>query len=231
MNNTIIDIKNLCFAYSDQEILHNISTKIEQNDFVAIVGQNGTGKSTLLKVITGLLPIKTGNIEILGKNIKQLHNFDDIAYVSQKVGNFNSDFPATVEEVVTSVLYNKRNIFSKVTKEDKQFAADNLDMVGMLEHKTSMIGKLSGGQQQRVFIARALTQRPKVMLLDEPTVGIDNSSVVEICNFLGHLNTVHGITIVMVTHDFSSVERYVNKKLTIFTDGSAVMEKLHKETK
>lgn len=223
MRNSAIEIKDLCFAYSNTEILHNVSTSIEQKDFVAVVGQNGTGKSTLLKLIMGLVPIKNGKISILGNDIKKLNSFDGVAYVSQKVGSIGSDFPATVEEVVKSVLYNRRNIFSRVTKEDKQFAMDNLEMVGMLSHKSSMIGKLSGGQQQRVFIARALTQRPKIMLLDEPTVGIDNESVEEICEFLGHLNIVHDITIVMVTHDLSSVINYVNKKLTIFPDGSAVM--------
>lgn len=224
MDDVAVKIRDLCFAYSDQEILHNISVDIIKNDFVAVVGQNGTGKSTLLKLILGILPSSKGNITILGKNIKQIHDFNNIAYVSQKVGNFNSDFPATVEEVTQSVLYNKKNIFSRVSKQDKQFALDNLELVGMLKHKKSLIGKLSGGQQQRVFIARALTQRPKIMLLDEPTVGIDSNSVKEICNFLGHLNTVHDITVVMVTHDFSSVEKYANKKLTVSIDGSANIE-------
>ena len=229
MDKAVISIKDLCFAYGDQEILHNISADIIENDFVTIVGQNGTGKSTLLKLIMGLLPLKKGSITVFGESINHPHKYENVAYVSQKVGNFNTDFPATVEEVVQSVLYNKKNIFSRVSKKDKQFALDNLTEVGMIDRKNSLIGRLSGGQQQRVFIARALTQRPKIMLLDEPTVGIDNKSVKDLCEFLGHLNKIHNITIVMVTHDFSSVEKYVNKKLTVSLDGSAKTESFQKE--
>lgn len=187
---------------------------------MCIVGTNGTGKSTLLKLILNQLSPLEGEIKLLGTNSEKYKDFASIAYVSQKSTNINRDFPATVEEVVSLGLYSKKGLFKRNTKEDKKLIDSALERVGMLDYKHRQIGYLSGGQQQRVFIAKALISNPRIIFLDEPTTGIDIRAVDSICCLLGDLNKNSGITIVMVTHDISSIIYHSNKILVLSEDGS-----------
>ena len=220
MKNKVLEVKDLSFSYPDKSILHRLSFDVDAGDFMCIVGTNGTGKSTLLKLILNQLSPLEGEIKLLGTNSEKYKDFASIAYVSQKATNINRDFPATVEEVVSLGLYSKKGLFKRNTKEDKKLIESALERVGMLDYKHRQIGYLSGGQQQRVFIAKALISNPRIIFLDEPTTGIDIRAVDSICCLLGDLNKNSGITIVMVTHDISSIIYHSNKILVLSEDGS-----------
>ena len=220
MKNKVLEVKDLSFSYPDKSILHRLSFDVDAGDFMCIVGTNGTGKSTLLKLILNQLSPLEGEIKLLGTNSEKYKDFASIAYVSQKATNINRDFPATVEEVVSLGLYSKKGLFKRNTKEDKKLIDSALERVGMLDYKHRQIGYLSGGQQQRVFIAKALISDTRIIFLDEPTTGIDIRAVDSICCLLGDLNKNSGITIVMVTHDISSIIYHSNKILVLSEDGS-----------
>ena len=220
MKNKVLEVKDLSFSYPDKSILHRLSFDVDAGDFMCIVGTNGTGKSTLLKLILNQLSPLEGEIKLLGTNSEKYKDFASIAYVSQKATNINRDFPATVEEVVSLGLYSKKGLFKRNTQEDKKLIDSALERVGMLDYKHRQIGYLSGGQQQRVFIAKALISNPRIIFLDEPTTGIDIRAVDSICCLLGDLNKNSGITIVMVTHDISSIIYHSNKILVLSEDGS-----------
>lgn len=220
MNKNVLEVKDLSFSYPDKSILHRLSFNVNVGDFMCIVGTNGTGKSTLLKLILNQLSPLEGEIKILGTNSEKYKDYASIAYVSQKATNINRDFPATVEEIVSLGLYSKKGLFKRNTKEDKLLIEKALERVGMLDYKNRKIGYLSGGQQQRVFIAKALISNPRIIFLDEPTTGIDIRAVDSICCLLGDLNKNSGITIIMVTHDISSILYHSNKVLVLSEDGS-----------
>ena len=214
----VLEVKDLSFSYPDKSILHRLSFDVESGDFLCVVGTNGTGKSTLLKLILNILQPTEGEIHLLGETPYKFKSYSKIAYVSQKATSFNRDFPATVEEIVTLGLYSQKGFLKKYDKEDKKKVASALKRVGMYDYKDRKIGHLSGGQQQRVFIAKALVFSPEIIFLDEPTVGIDIKAVDSICCLLGELNK-SGITIVMVTHDISSILYHSNKVLVLSEDG------------
>lgn len=220
----VLEVKDLSFSYPDKSILHRVSFSLEKGDFLCIVGTNGTGKSTLLKLILNRLTPTEGSIKILGETNTKFHKYGSIAYVSQKATSFNRSFPATVEEIVRLGLYPQKRLFTRFNKQDKARVNEVLERVGMIDYKKKKIGLLSGGQQQRVFIAKALVSNPKIIFLDEPTVGIDVKAVDSICCLLGDLNK-SGITIVMVTHDISSILYHSNKVLVLNEDGhSKIMD-------
>jgi len=207
--NKILELKNLSYSYDKTRVLENINLDILDNDFLAIIGPNGGGKSTLLKLILGLLKVKEGKI------INHLKK-DLLGYVPQNT-NLNIDFPITALEVVLlGHIVNKKQIFG-YNKEDIACAMSSLKKVSMDKFSDFKIGDLSGGQRQRVFIARALCSNPKVMLLDEPTASIDVKGQKEIYELLKELNK--SIAVVVVSHDISVLLNYaknvahVNKSL------------------
>ena len=194
----LINIKNLFFKYQKTEVLENVNLTIKDDDFLAIIGPNGGGKSTLLKLILGLLPLQSGTIE---KNIEN----NQVGYVPQNT-NLNIDFPITALEVVLmSHISSKKRLFG-YSKDEISCALESLNQVGMKDYANKKIGDLSGGQRQRVFIARALCSNPKIMLLDEPTASIDVKGQQEIYELLRELNK--SICIVVVSHDLSILLNY-----------------------
>lgn len=218
----VLEVRDLSFSYPDKSILHRLSFEVEKGDFICVVGTNGTGKSTLLKLILNILQATEGQIRLLGETSDKFRDYSKIAYVSQKATAFNRDFPATVEEIVKLGLYSKKGFLKFYNKTDREKVYSALKRVGMYDYKDRKIGHLSGGQQQRVFIAKALVSEPEIIFLDEPTVGIDIKAVDSICCLLGELNK-SGITIVMVTHDISSILYHSNKVLVLSEDGQGEM--------
>lgn len=210
MSQTLIDMKNVSFQYEYTQVLKNISLKVEEGDFLAILGPNGSGKSTLLKLLLGLLKPMTGEVQLFGQSNETFRNREWIGYVSQKSNAFNSGFPATVEEVVKSGLTKKTGLLKKMPKDANVKVVDALSSVGMEQYRTRNIGQLSGGQQQRVFIARALISDPKVLILDEPTVGIDHENVQSFYDMLAKLNEEQHKTIILVTHDVDTVSNRIS---------------------
>jgi zinc transport system ATP-binding protein len=210
MSKTVIEIDNVSFHYDYTEVLKNISFSVQEGDFLALLGPNGSGKSTLLKIMLGLLKPMSGQVKLFGTPIQQFNEKQLVGYVSQKSNAFNSGFPATVFEVVRSGLTKKVGLFKGFPKDAKQRVLEALQAVGMEAFMDRNIGQLSGGQQQRVFIARALVAKPKVLILDEPTVGIDHDNVQAFYNMLAELNMKQRITMILVTHDVDMVSNRIS---------------------
>ncbi len=206
----LIQVRNLSYSYYDAKTLEDISFDILKGEFVCIIGSNGTGKSTLLKLLLGIIPLQEGEILYLGEKTNEFKKLG-ISYVSQRATAFNQSFPATVSEVVSLGLLGFR-------KDSKEIKAA-LEKVGMLESANKLIGNLSGGQQQRVLIAKALVSRPRIIFLDEPTTGIDHHAAGALCCLLAELNEKEQLTVVMVTHDFSLTKSHATKILKLGKNG------------
>ncbi|ETT82310.1 ABC transporter ATP-binding protein [Viridibacillus sp. FSL R5-0477] len=206
----LIELKNVSFQYDYTQVLSNISLKVEQGDFLALLGPNGSGKSTMLKLILGLMRPTSGQIELFGQPANTFKKRELIGYVSQKSNSFNSGFPATVKEVVASGLTKKIGLFKRYLADQNDKVMQALQDVGMDGFANRNIGELSGGQQQRVFIARALVAEPKLLILDEPTVGIDHENVQSFYDMLANLNEHHKMTMILVTHDVDTVSNRIS---------------------
>jgi zinc transport system ATP-binding protein len=191
----MIIAKNLSFRYDNQSVLKDVSFTIEEGDFVAILGPNGGGKTTLAKLIIGLLPMQKGTLEIYGKSVQK--NKSPIGYVPQKY-NIDRLFPGTVEEILNAI--------------GRQEILNELGIESLLRKK---FVELSGGQQQRVFITLALQNKPRILILDEPTVGVDIKTEHEFLEMLTRLNKEHHITILLITHDVGMVPKIANKVICI----------------
>ncbi|WP_421379884.1 metal ABC transporter ATP-binding protein [Bacillus salacetis] len=208
-NKSVIDINHVSFRYDKETVLEDINLSIPKGAFLGIVGPNGSGKSTLLKLILGLLKAKDGEIYLFGQSQPKFKDWDRIGYVSQKANSFNTGFPATVREVVSSGLTKKIGLFKMIGKKHADQINKAIESVGMSAFSSRNIGELSGGQQQRVFIARALVSKPEVLILDEPTVGVDSKNVQAFYEMLEHLNKDLGITLLLVTHDIGTISNKV----------------------
>jgi len=201
-----VEINDLSFAYENEFVLENINLRVEEKDFLAIIGPNGGGKSTLLKLLLGIYPYKKGNIKVLGNAPQK--SLIKIGYVPQNT-NVNTDFPIKVIEVVMmGHVEGKRPLFG-YGKHEVLCAMGALEQVGMADFDQTKIGSLSGGQRQRVMIARALCAHPKILILDEPTSSIDITGQREVYELLKALNK--HITIIVVSHDISVILEYANK--------------------
>jgi len=212
----ILKIEHLNFDYSDASVLRDVNFTLNKGDFLGIIGSNGAGKSTLIKLILGMLPFEHGKITVFGEEIKNVRS--RIGYVAQKANSFNSEFPATVKEVVMANLYPGKGLFKRFNGEDEKKFFEVIKKVGLEGCENKLIGKLSGGQQQRVFIARAIISEPELLLMDEPTVGIDAQSVRAIMELIGELNK-SGLTIIMTNHDTPALVQASNKLLIFCEHG------------
>ncbi len=186
----MIEIKNLCFSYNNSQnfLIDNLSLTIDKESYVSIIGANGSCKSTLIKLILNLLTPQKGDIHLNSKKI---------GYVPQMFESFNSSFPVTVSEILNA----HRNVL-KI--KDKESINEALRKVGMLEYKNSLIGNLSGGQKQKVFIARAILANEDILILDEPSTGVDSKSMKEIYGFIASLNKKNGVTVISVEHNLEA---------------------------
>ena len=212
---SILSIKNLSFSYEKDLVLEDINLTVEKRDFLAIIGPNGGGKSTLLKLILGVNKIKSGEMKVYDKDVTS--TVTSFGYVPQNT-NINIDFPIKVIEVVLMGHIQSNKPLFGYGKSETACAMGSLAKVGMEEFANSRIGSLSGGQRQRVMIARALCSNTDVLILDEPTSSIDVEGQRQIYDLLKVLNET--ITIIVVSHDISIILNYatkvahVNKTLT-----------------
>ncbi len=202
-----IDVKGLSVSYEKKRVLTNIFLEIERGLVYGIIGPNGAGKSTLFKSILGLIDTNSGNIKVLGKDIKEVRK--KLAYVPQR-DDVDWSFPATVMDVVMQGRYPHKKILQPLDKNDKAIAMEALKDIGISDLADRQIGQLSGGQQQRVFIARALCQQAEIFFLDEPFVGVDNLTEEHIIHLLKKL-AKEGKTLLVVHHDLSTIEQYFDK--------------------
>ena len=200
----IVNINDLSFTYNGEPVLQDVNFSVRKRDFIAIIGPNGGGKTTLLKLILGLLKPDTGSIRVDGQAPQKASAC--IGYVPQNV-HMNSRFPITALDVVLMGKLEPMKRWKRQPAANRREALAALDRIGMADHAHRRIGELSGGQRQRVFIARALVSRPKLLLLDEPTASIDTKGQAEFYNLLKTLN--QDLTILVVSHDLLVVSRFI----------------------
>ncbi len=205
-----LEIRDLNFSYDGVDVLENINLSLDEKEFLAIVGPNGGGKSTLLKLILGILKPHSGTIKVYGKN--SCDELQNIGYVPQNT-NINTTFPIKVIDIVLMGHISVKKPLFGYSKSEIACAMDSLAQVGMQTHAETKIGLLSGGQRQRVMIARALCNHPKLLLLDEPTANIDVDGQQQIYHLLKKLNDF--MTIVVVSHDISITLNYAKKVVYI----------------
>lgn len=217
MDNIVLKGEGINFSYDGCKVLRDCSFMVKDGDFAAVVGSNGAGKSTLLKICLGLLKPDSGSIWLFNKPLDRFGDWSKIGYVPQRILTLNLGFPASVEEVVSAPLYANKLKLSKGEQND--LIGRSLEQVGMAGYRKRLIGRLSAGQQQRIFIAKALVSSPKLLFLDEPTTGIDNETEEDFYKLLNKLNKEDGITIVMVTHDYTDIKSMVNRVVQL-SEGS-----------
>ena len=208
LSESAVSIKDLWVFRASQHVLENINLELEESDFLGLIGPNGGGKSTLLKVMLGLIKPDRGTIKVFGFDPEKSRKY--VGYMPQKT-LFDPRFPANALEVVLMGRYNKAGLFRHYGNEDKEAAIRSLEAVGMKEQASRQIGSLSGGEQQRVFVARSLVSEPKLLLLDEPVAGIDAPQQCEFYELLSRLNRKMKMAIVLVSHDLTAVSKYVNR--------------------
>ncbi|MGJ9457527.1 metal ABC transporter ATP-binding protein [Oceanobacillus sp. CF4.6] len=208
MTEPVVSMKNVSYSYENKKVLDNINFEVPQGSFMGLVGPNGGGKTTLIKLILGLIKPNEGSVYIFNDPKDHRKDKNKIGFVSQKANTFNKGFPATVFEVVSSGLTAKIGYLKFLNKTHKAKILEAIDQVGMLEYAYENIGNLSGGQQQRIFIARALVNDPELIILDEPTVGVDYENVKRFYELLHQLHKEQNKTLLLVTHDTGTMTEY-----------------------
>ena len=209
----LFEVKNLTLGYEKENIINNISFSVEEKDFIVIVGKNGAGKSTLIKGILGLIKPKSGEIIFNESFNKKL-----IGYMPQET-KVSQNFPASVKEIVLSGRINKMGIRPFYNSKDKEKCEEVLKILNIYDIKDKSFFELSGGQRQKTLLARSLCATDKLLILDEPSNNLDNTSREEFYLLLIKLNKELGITIMMISHD-SDIDKLLGNKLLRITDNS-----------
>lgn len=204
MKDPIIEVRDLWFSYNGIHILKEVNLTIHRGDFIALLGPNGGGKTTLLKLMLGLLKPERGTISVFGESPEE--SAPRIGYMPQHL-HFNQSFPISALDVVLMGRLKPGRGWSRYTRKDRLAAAEALKRVEMWEYANRRVGELSGGQQQRVFIARALVDEPEVLFLDEPTASVDTKHQTDLFDILKQLN--EEVTIIVVSHDVGIVSSHV----------------------
>ncbi len=205
-----IEIKGLSVILSGKEILADINLTLDEGKFLGIVGPNGSGKTTLLRVILGLIRPVKGEIRIFDKSPQECLKQGLFGYVPQHI-NLDINFPAKAIDVVLMGLYGRLGFFRWPSKKERSKAAEYIELIGMSGHEDRPFGDLSGGEQQRISIARALVSNPKILVLDEPSTGIDVVGQEDFYHLLKGLQKRFNLTIIMVSHDIGAVTAYVDE--------------------
>ncbi|KXK12928.1 MAG: ABC transporter-like protein [Chloroflexi bacterium OLB14] len=222
-----LEVHHANIGYGNKIILNDLSFQIPHGARVAVVGPNGAGKSTLFKTLVGLLPLQSGKILIHGESLGA--HKDCVAYIPQRE-EVDWKFPVTVYDVVMMGRYGQRGWLSRPSKQDKEIVNNSLEKMGIANLAKQSIGELSGGQQQRVFLARAISQEPHILLMDEPFTGVDVTTQETTLNLLDHLREKE-VTMMISTHDLNlAASRFdyvllLNHKLIAFGKPPAVFVK------
>ncbi|MDU5913939.1 MAG: metal ABC transporter ATP-binding protein [Anaerococcus vaginalis] len=210
-----IEVKDLVFSYGKDEILNKVSFDLNKGDFLTIQGENGSGKSTLIKLILKDLKKKSGQIKLFGQNIEDFDDYTKIGYVPQVNDANKLAFPVTGEEFVVLNLYKKFNIFNRPNKKCYKKVHYIFEILNIEDLLNVPFNQLSGGQAQKVMIARAMVNDPKILLLDEPTVGVDEKSKRDFLKLLAHLNDKHKISILMISHEMDVVREFSKREIRL----------------
>jgi zinc transport system ATP-binding protein len=204
---TVVELENVGVRHSNGfEALVNVTFQLYEKDFLGLIGPNGSGKTTMISVILGLVKPTTGSVKLFGEPLNR-KNLRLVGYVPQKTILSDTIFPSTVFETVLMGRVVRAGPFHKFRKEDYEKVDEVLQHLSIYDLRNRKIGELSGGQSQRVLLAKALASDPELLILDEPTSGVDARSAVEFYDTLEHLNRFHGITVVLVSHDIGLVAK------------------------
>jgi zinc transport system ATP-binding protein len=206
----LVALDGVAYSYGEILVLEGIDLRVDPGDFLGMIGPNGSGKTTLLRVILGLLRPTRGSVRLFGKSPAEFREWHRIGYVPQRA-SLDPGLPVTVTEVVASGLVHSLRPFQRLGAGERRRITEALDQVGMLAEAVTRIGALSTGQQQRVLIARALVSGPQLLILDEPTGGVDPEAQTSFYALLRHLNREQAVTLILVSHDIGVVAREVTK--------------------
>ena len=204
-----IAVRDLSFSYNSHHVLSDVSFDVAEGSYTGVIGPNGGGKTTLLKIVLGLIVPNSGAITVLSKAPQEARKRGAIGYVPQRAAQLEKRFPATVREVVQS------GMTTAMSKQQRDAVDTALEATGIADLKNRLIYELSGGQRQRVFIARCLVAEPRMLLLDEPVTCVDTPSRDRFYALLKQLNKERGITILFVTHDVDAIAKEVDQVLCI----------------
>ncbi len=208
---SLFEVRDLSFTRNGNEILKSINVTILPGEYCAIIGPNGGGKTTLIRLLMGLEKPSSGTIKLFGIEQSKFREWDRIGYVPQRSALVDSSFPATVREVVAMGRYSRRGIFGFESSADIQAIEESMEQMGVADLRDRLIGHLSGGQRQRVMIARALASHPQVLIVDEPNTGVDVESQHRFYELLRLLNKTKGIAILFITHDVGVIAEDISK--------------------
>jgi zinc transport system ATP-binding protein len=205
-----IEVEDVSFSYHGHPVLEHVRFQVRAGEYVGIIGPNGGGKTTLLKIMLGLLRPDEGEVRIFGESVSGFRKRHLLGYVPQRAAQEVVHFPVTVDEVVRSGRTARVGLLRRLGRDDLRAVDRAMEVSGVREHRGRPVGTLSGGERQRVFIARALAGEPRVLLLDEPVVGVDIAAKERFYSFLTHLKREMGMTIIFVSHDVGAIAHEVD---------------------
>lgn len=211
----VLELEKVSFNYGEDQVLKDISLSIDNGDYVGVIGPNGGGKTTMLKIMLGLVRPTSGTVRLFGHDLQGFKDWSKIGYLSQRAAHFDIRFPVTVYEIVCQGRIAKTGLFKRFSSADRLAIENAMKISGIQKLKDNLVGELSGGERQRVFIARALASEPEVLILDEPAAGVDVGSQLKFYQFLKELNESHKITIVFVSHDIEIIAQEANSLICI----------------
>jgi zinc transport system ATP-binding protein len=209
----VLSVRDLSISYNSIEALSGLSFDVTAGDYVGLVGPNGSGKSTLVKSILGLVKTSKGSIALFGHPIVEFPHWNRVGYVPQKMLSLNPHFPSTVKEIIGLGLISLKKFPRRILKSDEASIGHMLELLNITDIADKLIGELSGGQLQRVFIARALVNKPDLIILDEPTTALDPETRENFFALMRELNRQRNATIILVTHDIGTIGEYASKLL------------------
>lgn len=218
----IISCRNLGFSWQKEALLEDVNFQVNAGEFVVVIGGNGTGKSTLMRLILNEIAADRGDLRLFGENVSEFRDWSRVSYLPQNATDRNEAFPATALELLRSFLQNRRKKEKLSKKQVNDLALEALAQVGLAEEAMSLLGELSGGQQQRVLLASVIAARPELMLLDEPTSGIDYENSLILYHLLEHMKEELGITILLITHDTDRIAAFADRVFCL--EGGSLLE-------
>jgi len=207
----IVRVRGVQLYRDRQEVLRNVNLEVEKGEILGIVGPNGGGKTSLLRLILGLDKPSSGGVDLFGQSVSRFREWHRVGYIPQHAVAFDPNFPATVRETVLLGRVASRGAFRWFRKEDLDVARSAIELCGLSGLENRRVGALSGGEKQRVFIAKAIASRPDLLVMDEPTAGVDPESERRFYDLLGRLKDELGLTVIFVSHDLGVVSARVDR--------------------
>lgn len=208
----LCSLRDIVFGYENEPVIRNVSADIHAGEFIAVSGPNGAAKTTLLKLMLGLLKPWSGTVRFSAEL-----GLSRVAYVPQQASSFNAGFPSKVIELVRSGCYPELGLFRRFRREQHELVEEALKAVGLWELRNRKIGELSGGQKQKACIARAIVQQPDLLVLDEPVTGMDAASRTRFYEWMRQQVKEEGRTVIMVTHGLDEAQDYLDR--VIYLEG------------